>query len=192
MQQTPVIICKCLPAGCPRTRWTVCGGWRLLPVRWTTNRSPELAESSREGDISGVIGFGEWVGVKRGALPALSVFPPRPLRRASCWWIIGIPPWPSFRTARNLRLVNNPFLPRKGVVALSGVVDVEDSTTPPSWRDLPEPRKTCFMAELVVAERLRGLDARSATGGKADCKGNNENEHNDGHEIGERVRRAEA
>jgi hypothetical protein len=132
------------------------------------------------------------IGVKRGALPALSVFPPHPLRRASCWWIIGIPPWPSFRTARNLRLVNNPFLPRKGVVAPSGVVDVEDSTTPQSWRDLPEPRKTCFIAELVVAERLRGLDARSATGGKADCKGNNENEHNDGHEIGERVRRAEA
>ena len=56
----------------------------------------------------------------------------------------------------------------------------------------PERQTGCFIEESIVAERLSGLDAQCATGGKADCKGNDENEHNDGQEIGERVRRAEA
>ena len=70
---------------------------------------------------------------------------------------------------------------------LSSAFMVEDSTTPLSWRILPGPREIRFKVELIVAERLRGLDEQSAPGGNGDREANNENESDNGHKIGERI-----
>jgi hypothetical protein len=50
-----------------------------------------------------------------------------------------------------------------------------------SWRLPRGPRKCSLLAELFVAERPRGLNEQSATGGNGNGNANDKNESDDGH-----------